>query len=341
MASRARQVVLRTDHCTNGSGRGGMESHRHIWLTWNVSIMLNPTNERDEWLEILARELPDEQIQLWPDIGDPESVEFAVFWIHDPGDLRRYPRLRAILSVSAGVEQFLEGDYPDVPIVRLSDTAMADEMAAYAIHWVVHFHRRMDKYLELQTVPEWRPIRTVDAHGFPVGILGFGVMGRRVGEALVRLGYPVGAWNRSGNHDPDITHYRGSDGLQEMLGSSAAVVNTLPLTADTKGLMNAERFAWFKRGALYMSMGRGGTTVEGDLLSALDHGPLGAAVLDVTGAEPLPVRSPLWNHPKVRITPHASAFTRARTAAPVIAANIRRIRAGEQPFPLYDRRRGY
>ena len=303
--------------------------------------MLNPTSERRQWRDILTRELPDEQIQLWPDIRDPDSVEFAVFWLHDPTDLLRYSKLRTILSVSAGVEQFLGGDYPDVPIVRMSDPAMADEMAAYAVHWVVHFHRRMDTYLEIQAVPEWRPIRTVDAHGFPVGLLGYGAMGRRVGQALARLGYPVGAWTRSGGDDPGITHYRGSDGLQEMLNSSAAVINILPLTAETGGLMNAQRFAWCRHGALYMSMGRGATTVESDLLAALNGGPLGAAVLDVTREEPLPARSPLWSHPRVRITPHASGFTRARTAAPLVAANIRRIRRGGRPFPLYDPGRGY
>ena len=292
-------------------------------------------------MDILARELPDEHIQLWPDIVDPDSVEFAIFWHHDPADLLRYPKLRCILSVSAGVEQFLGGDYPDVPVVRLSDPAMADEMAAYAIHWVVHFHRRMDSYLELQELPEWRPIRTVDALGFPVGMLGYGVMGRRVGAALAGLGYPVRAWTRSGGYDPDIMQYRGLAGLDKMLGSSAAVINILPLTAETAGLMNAERYACFRPGALYMSIGRGQTTVEADLIAALDDGTLGAAVLDVVGTEPLPASSPLWSHPRVRITPHASGFTRARTAAPVVAANIRRIRRGEQPFPLYDPRRGY
>lgn len=303
--------------------------------------MLNPTSERQEWLQILRRELPAERIQLWPDIEDPDSIEFAVFWIHDPGDLRRYPRLRAILSVSAGVEQFVGGDYPDVPIVRMSDAAMADEMAAYAIHWVVHFHRRMDTYLELQEVSEWNPIRTVDAHNFPVGILGFGVMGRRVGEALARLGYPVRAWTRSGGNDPGVTHFRGLDGLERMLGRSDAVINVLPLTPDTAGLMNRQRFARFRRGALYVSVGRGATTVEADLIDALDDGDVGVAVLDVTVEEPLPAGSPLWSHPRVRITPHASGFTRARTAAPLVAANIRRIRRGERPFPLYDRQKHY
>lgn len=303
--------------------------------------MLNPPSEKDQWREVLARELQGIPIQLWPGVDDPDSVEFAVFWLHDREDLHRYPRLRAILAVTAGVEQFLGGGYPDVPIVRLSDTTMADEMAAYAVHWVVHFHRRMDTYLDMQTTREWRPIRTIEAHHFPVGILGFGMMGRRVGKSLARLGYPVSALTRTGGQVPGITHYRGPDGLEELLRSCKAVINILPLTPETAGLMDAGRFACFQEGSLYVSIGRGGTTVEADLVAALDHGPLDAAVLDVTGSEPLPTESPLWNHPRVRITPHASGFTRSRTAAPLVAANIRRIRRGEQPFPLYDPRRGY
>ena len=280
-------------------------------------------------------------IQIWPDIDDPDSVEFAVFWLHDPEDLHRYPKLRAILAVTAGVEQFLGGGYPDVPIVRLSDTTMAGEMAAYAVHWVVHFHRCMDTYLDLQMTREWRPIRAIEAQLFTVGILGFGAMGRRVGQSLSQLGYPISAWTRTGGKDPGITHYRGPDGLEEFLRSSKAVINILPLTPQTSGLMNAERFACFQQGALYVSIGRGGTTVESDLLAALDHGPIGAAVLDVTRSEPLPTDSPLWGHPRVRITPHASGFIRSRTAAPLVAENIRRIQRGEQPFPLYDPQRGY
>ena len=306
-----------------------------------MSILLNPIWEGGAWLEILAAELPGMRIQVWPDIDDPDSVEFAVLWKHDPDDLRRYRNLRAILAITAGVDKLMGPEYPDVPIVRLSDEAMADEMAAYATHWVIHFHRNIDAYLDMQKDREWRAIRPAEAHRHPVGILGYGVMGRRVGGALAGLGYPIGAWTRTGGKDPRITHYRGPGGLEDLLRSSKAVINILPLTPETAGLMDAGRFACFREGALYLSIGRGGTTVEADLAAALDSGPLGAAVLDVTETEPLPASSPLWDHPRVRITPHMSGFTRARTAGPLIAENIRRIQRGEQPLPLYDPQRGY
>ena len=303
--------------------------------------MLNPYSERAEWLKMLARELPDMNIQLYPDIHDPESVEYAVFWVHDTEDMRRYPNLRAILATTAGVEQFAGGDYPDVPVVRMADATMAEEMAAYAVHWVVHFHRKLDTYLDQQEAQVWRPVRTAATGDFPVGILGFGAIGRHIGKCLAALGYPINAWTRTGGEEDGITHYRGRDGLEEMVSTSGAVVNILPDTPETRGLIDAGVLAHFTPGSVYVSLGRGATTVEPDLITALDDGVLSAAVLDVTETEPLPPGSPLWHHPRARITPHMSGFTRAATAAPLIAANIRRIQRGEQPFPLYDPRRGY
>ena len=303
--------------------------------------MLNPYSERAEWFEILARELPDMKIQLWPDIDDPDSVEYAIFWIHDTEDLRRYPNLRAILATTAGVEQFAGGDYPDVPVVRMADATMADEMAAYASHWVVHFHRKLHTYLDQQAAKVWNPIRCTPTGSFPVGILGFGAIGRHIGECLAVLGYPINAWTRTGGQEEGITHYRGRDGLEEMVSASRAVINVLPHTPETRGLIDAGVLERFTPGSIYISLGRGATTIESDLVSALDEGVLSAAVLDVTETEPLPADSPLWDHPRVRITPHTSGFTRALTAAPLIAANIRRIQRGEPPFPVYDPRQGY
>ena len=306
-----------------------------------MSVMLNPYSERAEWLHILSRELPEIRIQFWPDIDDPDSVKYAVFWVHDTEDLRRYPNLRAILATTAGVEQFAGGAYPDVLIVRMADKTMAEEMAAYAAHWVVHFHRKLDTYLDQQAAKVWRPIRATATRSFPVGILGFGAIGRRIGECLGALGYPINAWTRTGGSDAGVTHYRGVDGLREMVAASKAVINVLPVTDQTRGLIDAAVLTCFEPGATYISIGRGATTVEADLVSALDSGRLAAAVLDVTDVEPLPAGSPLWDHPRVRITPHTSGFTRAPTAAPIIAANIRRMERGEAPFPLYDPRQGY
>ena len=307
-----------------------------------MSILLNPTFHPQGWRAALTELLPDLPIQMWPEVADPEAVEYAVVWKHDPADLRRYPNLRAILSVTAGMEQFLRGGYPDVPIVRLADEAMAGEMALFVLHWVIHFQRRIDEHLAQQPDRVWEAPDTPLPGEFPVGLLGYGDIGRRIGEALSWLGYPVRAWRRTdrAGEAGTIVHH-GRDGLREMLGACAAVINILPRTPDTEGLMNRERFAACRPGSVYISIGRGATTAEADLVEALERGPLRAAALDVTAREPLPADSPLWDHPRVHITPHVSGQLRPATSAPPVAANIRRLQNGQAPYPLFDPRLGY
>ena len=307
-----------------------------------MSILLNPTFHPQEWRAALTGLLPDLPIQMWPEVADPEAVEFAVVWKHDPADLRRYPNLRAILSVTAGMEQFLRDGYPDVPIVRLADEAMTGEMVLFALHWVIHFQRRIDVHLADQPHRVWEVPLTPLPDAYPVGLLGYGVIGRRIGEALSGWGYPVHAWSRTARAgEAGAGFHYGPDGLRAMLGACAAVINILPRTPATEGLMNRERFAACRPESVYISLGRGATTVEADLVEALESGPLRAAALDVTAREPLPDHSPLWDHPRVHITPHMSGQLRPATSAPPVAANIRRIQNGQDPYPLFDPRLGY
>ncbi len=226
-------------------------------------------------------------------------------------------------------------------MVRLAEPYMHDEMAAYVVHWVVHFQKRMDAYLEQQATATWQiePYPTGDR--YPIAVVGFGWIGQRIGRALHDLGFPINAWSRTGTTVEWATSYAGYDHLAACLGASAAVVNVLPATAETRKLMNAERFAQCRHGALFINLGRGVTVDEADLLAALDDGRIGNAVLDVTDPEPMEPTNPLWNHPKARITPHVAGFTVVEPAATLIAANVRRIIAGEEPYPLVDPARGY
>ena len=304
-------------------------------------VLLNPSRDASKWVAAFRAELPDMDVELWPDVGDPDRVEFVVATRHDVADLGNYPNLRAVLAMGAGVEQYSGPLMPDVPVVRLADPAMSDEMAAYVVHWIVHFQRRMDVYLSQQGRAEWREAPFAAAAEYPVGILGFGTIGTRIAAALFDLGYPINAWTRTGVEAEWVTGFSGQDELDDFLSACAAVVNILPRTAATSGLLNAARFRHFRRGALLVNLGRGATTDEVDLDRALDDGQVGMAVLDVVASEPLDPASPLWTHEHVRITPHAAGFTSVPSASRLIAANIRRIVNGEQPFPMVDKVRGY
>jgi len=309
-----------------------------------MAILLNPGEYGEgpqAWLESFRNELPGMAIHLWPDVPHPTDVRYVVAVRHPVADLGNYPNLRAVLAMGAGVEQYTTADMPPVPVVRLAEQYMYDEMAAYVIHWVVHFQKRMDAYRENQNVSRWRPEPYTTGDQFPVAVLGFGRIGSRIGRALHDLSFPINAWSRS-RHDADwVTAYAGIEELDHCLAASAAVVDVLPNTAQTRRLMDARRFAACRPGALFINLGRGATVDQEALLAALDSGHIARAVLDVTDPEPLPEGSPLWSHPAVRITPHVSGYTVVGPAAKEIAANIRRLEAGEEPFPLVDRDAGY
>ena len=309
-----------------------------------MAILLDPAgygHSAEAWLAAFQRELPDVDIRLWPDAPEPEDIEFVIAVRHDPALLSAYPNLRAVLAMGAGVEQYTGPNMPDVPVVRLEEPSMSSEMAAFVTHWVVHFQKRMDVYLANQTDRTWQPEDYPTADELPIGILGFGRIGKRIGEVLHDLGFPINAWSRTGNFEPWARSFAGVGELSDFLGASAAIVNVLPSTTATHKVMNAERFAQCHKGALFINLGRGATVDESALLAALDSGQVGNAVLDVTDPEPMEADNPLWSHPNVRITPHVAGFTVVGPATKVIAANVRRILNGEDPHPLLERGRGY
>ena len=306
-----------------------------------MSIVLNPYARPDDWMAELTSVLPGEQIHAWPDVGDPEAVEFVIAWRMPRSALQSFTNLRAILSLGAGAEQWQKDGIPPVPVVRLADPAMSNEMATYALHWVIRLHRNFEASAAQQAAGVWEQPDYVQAWKHRVGILGFGTIGSRVADAFLSLGYPVNGWSRSGGDHPGVTHYAGTDELEAFLGNSDSVINVLPSTAATTGLLDAERFGQFAPDSILVNMGRGTVLDEDSLIDALDGGPLRVAVLDVTEPEPPVPDSPLWTHPAIHLTPHVAGSTQVRSAAGLVADNINRIRAGEAPFPLLDRSRGY
>ncbi|MDH3294691.1 MAG: glyoxylate/hydroxypyruvate reductase A [Acidimicrobiia bacterium] len=313
-----------------------------------MTIVVNPASRAKEWMAALTEQLPNESLFLWPQVGDPARVEYVLAWQMAADDLAGFPNLAAVFSLGAGVDQWLplaeDERLADVTIVRLVDPAVSDEMAAYALHWVLHYQRRFDQMAALQQQRQFTQPDYVEAADFAVGILGYGNIGRRVGEAFTTLGYPINAWSRTLHHDqpdPSIDHYAGLEELNDFLSASQAVVNVLPNTAETTGLLSPDRLDAFADGAVFVNMGRGTVVREADLLAALDNGPLRVAVLDVTEPEPPPPSSPLFDHPNVVLTGHTAGVTLIPSASRIIAANIKRLRRGEEPYPVVDAGRGY
>lgn len=305
-----------------------------------MAVLLQSSSRVEQWQAALVEQLPNEDLRFWPEVGDPTEIEYLIAWRIAPEELRTFVNLQAILSLGAGTEQWQVSGV-DVPVVRLADPEMSNEMAGYAIAWVLRHQRKFVEIESSQRLGQWKMPEIAQPDQYRVGVLGYGHIGSRIGRAFRDLGYGINGWTNSGRQEEGVEHFAGLAELEGFLGASDAVVSVLPSTPATIGLLGAERLAQFKQGSVLVNIGRGNLLDEDALIDALDSGPLAAAVLDVTDPEPPAADSPLWTHPAVTLTPHISGRTQVRSASKLIAANIGRLRAGEEPFPLLDRDRGY
>lgn len=297
----------------------------------------------DAWRETLARAFPNLEFRLWPEIGVREEIRYALVWNPPHGLLASLPNLQAILSLGAGVDALLEdvSTPRHVPILRLVDAGLRGQMTEYGLYAVLHFHRDMPHYQAKQRAGAWHPLAAIPAAQRSVGVMGLGVLGGDLARALAGLGFRVLGWSKGAREVEGVRCFGGESGLREFLAGSEILVNLLPLTPDTRNILNATLFAQLPRNAVVINLARGGHLVEAELLDALDSGHLRGAMLDVFEREPLPSDHPFWAHPKLVFTPHISAQAVTQLAEGQIIDNIQRIESGEAPVGLVDVGRGY
>ena len=295
------------------------------------------------WRGELARLTAELDVRLWPDIGDPAQIEYALVWRPEQGLLASLPNLRLILSLGAGVDHILcDPQLPrGVPIVRLVDPYLTDAMSEYVVLQVLRLHRQDLEYRAQQDAEVWRELPQKNACERKVGILGFGEIGQNAGRKLAALGFPVAGWGRRQRLVPGFETYAGPAGLSQLLPQTEILVCVLPLTGETAAILCARNFAALPRGAGLVNAGRGGHLVEEDLIPALASGQLSAAALDVFREEPLPPAHPFWRHPRILVTPHIAGITNPATAAPIILDNIRRFEEGRSLLNQVDPAQGY
>src|SRR5712671_1582200 len=295
------------------------------------------------WKPQLGRLMPELEVRVWPEVGDPADIDYALVWRPEPGLLASLPNLKLILSLGAGVDHILcDPLLPrDAPIVRLVDPYMTDAMSEYVVLQVLRLHRQDLDYHAQQQAADWRELEQKNAAARRVGILGAGALGQDAARKLNGLGFDVALWSRSEKAVEGPRSYAGMAGLPALLGRSEILVCLLPLTAETDGILNTSTFTLLPQGAALINVARGGHLMEDDLLAALASGRLSAAVLDVFREEPLPAGHPFWRHPRVIVTPHIAAATHPPTAAPIILDNIRRFEEGRPLLNRVDPAQGY
>ena len=281
-----------------------------------------------EWLQDLRDAMPQATVQAWQP-GAPAAAH-AVVRMPPQQFFDEQPGLRSIFNVGAGVDALTKLRLPaGAMLVRLDDAGMAVQMAEFVCQAVIRYFRGLDACAADQREAAWRSRPVMARSQCSVGILGLGVLGQRVAQALRLFEFPVRAWSRSPKSIDGVECFAGDAQLPEFLHGTRVLVCLLPLTPDTRDILRSETLRHMAPGGYLVNVARGAHLVEEDLLALLDSGHLAGAALDVFRTEPLPPEHPFWRRPEITVTPHMSAQTLRDVAIAQIAGKLRALERGE------------
>ena len=296
--------------------------------------------EPEPWLAGLRAALPQAQVELWQPGAAP--ADYAVVWAPPQQFFDEQPQLKAVFAIGAGVDALLKLRLPpNAALVRLDDAGMAVQMAEYVCHAVIRHFREFDVDAAQTRQGQWTSHKPRNRVDFPVGVMGLGVLGQRVARALSQFEFPVNGWSRSPKALDGVRTFSGPAQFDGFLSSSRVLVNLLPLTLDTQGIMNRATLSRLRPGGYVINVGRGAHLVDEDLLALLDSGQLAGAMLDVFRVEPLAPAHPFWRQPKISLTPHTAARTLRAASIAQIAGKIEALERGETIVGRVDSERGY
>ena len=292
------------------------------------------------WIEGLRAGLPGAHVEEWRP-GAP-AADPAVVWAPPQPFLDEQAQLKGIFNIGAGVDALMKLRLPPhALLVRLDDAGMSVQMAEFVCHAVIRHFRELDACERESAAGRWTFRKPRSRAEFPVGVLGLGVLGQRVAQALAGFEFPVRGWSRSAKDIPGVQCFAGEAQLAGFLAGTRVLVNLLPLTPETENLLDRRTLSQLQPGGYVINVARGAHLVDEDLLALLDDGHLAGAALDVFRTEPLPAEHPFWRHPRITVTPHTSARTLRDESIAQIVRKIRALERGEPIAGVVDRQRGY
>ncbi|WP_375450130.1 2-hydroxyacid dehydrogenase [uncultured Devosia sp.] len=303
--------------------------------------------EETRWAEKFRAALAPYPVVQRGDEFAPGDVRYIFVWKPKADAFEGLGKLKAILSLGAGVDALLKHPkLPDAPMVRFVDDDLSQRMSDYVVAQVTMHHRLHSRFQADQAARRWSQLYPPAAAARCVGIMGMGVLGQDAARRLLALGFAVRSWSRTPRTIEGVEGFCGAEGFDAFLGGTDILVNLLPLTPETTGILNSDTFAKLRRGGLeggpvIINVARGGHQREADIARALGDGTLGAASLDVFEVEPLPATSPLWDIPNCYITPHIAAISSETAGVAYYAAIIKDHEAGKPLINVVDRARGY
>ncbi len=306
-------------------------------------LIIAPTLKVTGWVSKIKAAAPGIDIRVWPENDQYDDIDFILTWQPPPGELQKYPNLKCIASIGAGVDHILDDPNlpPDVPITRIVHPSMAESMSEYVIMSVLNHIRHSKFHWQRQAQKKWKVKIPLLASNTSIGILGLGQLGGDAAMKFVHLGFPVSGWSRTPKTFEGVETYSGKEALPDFLKTADILICMLPLTPATRGILCRSAFEMLPANAYVINVARGAHLIEKDLLDMLATGHLAGACLDVFNKEPLPPDHPFWNHPEITITPHISSLTYPKAVIPQIIKNYNRVMEGKPLKLLADRNRGY
>ena len=291
----------------------------------------------------ILEEDPNIDVEVWPRVDKRERVNFAVCWNHPEKVLGNYPNLRAVSSLGAGINHLLDDESlsDEIPIARLITGSLQTQMADYVLNAITNYRLHTGRYFEQKRTGEWKQYSNIPKFSTPVGIMGLGEMGSSVATLMVQHGYKVNGWSHSKKDLNGVTSFAGTKSLNAFLQETKVLVNLLPLTDETEGILDLDLYKKLKKPGYLINVGRGTHLVEEDLIYAFDMNYLEGACLDVFEEEPLPKNHTFWNRKQIMVTPHVAAITPAEEAAKVIVENYKRAMSDMELMFEVDRGKGY
>jgi glyoxylate/hydroxypyruvate reductase A len=297
----------------------------------------------EDWRKALQREDPDIDFRTLATLGNPDEIDCVMAWKPPPGTFARLRNVKLIYATGVGVDGLLaDPDRPrGIPVARVSDRHQAQDMANFVLGAVLRHHLRFDQYARQQADRTWHIPRHISTAERRIGVMGLGSLGKPTAETLASVGFSVSGWTRAKRVDAkSVPCFVGENEQHDFLRQADILACMLPLTPQTRGIINTKLLSQLPKGAAIINVGRGPHIVEEDLLSALKS-HLSGATLDVFDQEPLPADHPYWRHPKIFVTPHVATIVNPSTAASQVAENLRRLRTGQPLINLVDETRGY
>lgn len=299
-----------------------------------ILIAVQNPEYAQEWAESFKQQDPDWQVQVWTPDTPFTGAHYAVVWQPPARLFAQEKDLQAVFNLGAGVDALGVGSVipASIPVYRIEDAGMAVQMAEYAVHGVLLATRRFSTYAQQQPQKKWQTHAPVLRTDWPIGVMGYGQIGAQVAQTLAQLGYPVAAWARRARQaEAGVELYAGQAQFKEFLQRSRILINVLPLTDATRGIINKHSLAALQQDGFVINMARGAHVVDDDLLAALDSGQLRGALLDVFHTEPLPVEHPFWTTPGVHITPHIAGVSLRQECTAQILDKLSTLEQGQTP----------